>query len=428
MPVSNHIWLYLLENVLTRSVFCNKLHYPSEKLHNSLFLNNMRLLHLFVFIGLAIPSFAQSDFDGDGLFDSIEDQIGTSNTDQDSDDDGISDGAEYHIFLTDPTMLDSDSDGIQDGTELGFTGGMWGNPSMGVAGTDWNIFIPDADSAFTTDPLNPDTDGGGLIDGAEDLDFNGHFDPNTETDPLDPTDDITDSDGDGLPDFKELIIGTDPWDRDSDDDGISDYDEHHNSHLDPLNIDIDGDGIQDGTELGIISPISGNPADGILGTDLAVWIADADPSTTTGPGNTDSDSGGLGDGDEDLNKNGAVDSGESDPLDSGDDVEGVYIAPLSPGIMTWIEYSGFLPDSLVTPVYSTNGPGTTIASGLGVVFDLRKPLTPIRAIQCNSIGYGVDYYTVPNSVPVGRRVWFQGYVLSPGMPPAVTGVVYRQVE
>jgi hypothetical protein len=191
---------------------------------------------------------------------------------------------------------------------------------------------------------------------------------------------------------------------------------------------MDGDGIQDGTELGIFSPISGSPADGILGTDLTVWIADADPASTTGPGNPDTDSGGLGDGDEDLDKNGAVDSGESDPLDSGDDVEGIYIAPLSAGIMTWIEYSGFLPDSLVTPVYSTNGPGTTAASGLGVVFDLRKPITPIRAVQCDSSGYGVEYYTVPNSVAVGQRVWFQGYVLGPGSPPEVTGVVYRQVE
>ncbi len=299
---------------------------------------------------------------------------------------------------------------------------------MGVDGTDWSIFIPDANSAFTTDPLNPDTDGGGLDDGEEDIDFNGHFDPNTEKDPLDPSDDRDDSDGDGLSDPKEYWIGTDPWDRDTDDDGISDYDEDQNSHLDPLNIDMDGDGIQDGTELGIDVPIAGSPSDGILGTDLSIWIADADPSTVTGPGEADTDKGGSDDGVEDLNKNGAIDPGETNPLDSGDDVVGVYIAPLSPGVQTSVEFSGFKADTLITPVYSTSGIGTVNAPTLGVIFDLAKPITPMRAVQCDSSGYGIEYYTVPNHVSVGQRVWFQGYVLEPGEVPALTGVVYRRVE
>jgi YD repeat-containing protein len=66
-----------------------------------------------------------------------------------------------------------------------------------------------------------------------------------------------DSDGDGLPDSLENTICTDPFDADTDDDGISDgvEDGNHNGvvdygETDPCDIDTDDDGIQDGTELG----------------------------------------------------------------------------------------------------------------------------------------------------------------------------------
>ena len=72
-----------------------------------------------------------------------------------------------------------------------------------------------------------------------------------------------DGDGDGLPDNFENSRCTDPFDADSDDDGIIDgaEDVNHNGvvdpgETDPCNIDTDGDGIQDGTELGITEPVS----------------------------------------------------------------------------------------------------------------------------------------------------------------------------
>src|SRR5207247_5691563 len=51
-----------------------------------------------------------------------------------------------------------------------------------------------------------------------------------------------DSDGDGLPDWVEIMIGTDPFNPDTDGDGLSDGDEVLRYHTNPLKPDTDGDG------------------------------------------------------------------------------------------------------------------------------------------------------------------------------------------
>ena len=48
-------------------------------------------------------------------------------------------------------------------------------------------------------------------------------------------------------------------------------------------------------------------------TIIDVFVRDADPTTTTDPLDEDSDDDGLLDGEEDLNGNGRVDDGETDP-------------------------------------------------------------------------------------------------------------------
>jgi hypothetical protein len=60
---------------------------------------------------------------------------------------------------------------------------------------------------------------------------------------------ILDSDGDGLPDDEEIILGTDPNNPDSDGDGLADGDEVIVG-TDPLDPDTDGDGYNDGVEVG----------------------------------------------------------------------------------------------------------------------------------------------------------------------------------
>jgi len=126
-----------------------------------------------------------------------------------------------------------------------------------------------------------------------------------------------DSDSDGLTDALELDTGTDPFDDDSDDDGLLDgpgsgEDTNANGvvdpgETDPGDSDSDNDGIQDGTEKGLTQPEGSD-------TNMALFVPDADPSTTTDPTDADSDDDGLLDGQEDTNHNGMVDPGESDPV------------------------------------------------------------------------------------------------------------------
>lgn len=84
-----------------------------------------------------------------------------------------------------------------------------------------------------------------------------------------------DSDGDGLSDYDEMFVhNTNPLSADTDGDGLNDYDEIFKYETDPNNPDTDGDGLSDGDEVLV------------HGTD---------------PLNPDSDGDGLSDGDE-INK------------------------------------------------------------------------------------------------------------------------------
>ena len=81
----------------------------------------------------------------------------------DSDGDGLTDQDEINIYGTNPTLYDTDGDGLGDGIEVG-------------------VVELDADPTTTTDPLNPDSDGDGYLDGnngvdpCEDCNNNGQVD------------------------------------------------------------------------------------------------------------------------------------------------------------------------------------------------------------------------------------------------------------
>ena len=260
------------------------------------------------------------DTDGDGLPDFVERAIGTDPSDADSDDDGVPDGAELDydkdtdgdglINALDP---DSDNDGLFDGTEMGLD---CSNKGTNVAR---GRCIPDADKGATkTNPLDADTDKGGVKDGSEDANLNGTVDPG-ETDPTagHGVDDATviDTDKDGLSDALEKFLRSDPNDADSDDDGVPDGAEPNFSDdtdgdglRNVLDADSDNDGLFDGTEMGL--PCS-NPATNVA---RGRCRADADNGATkTSPLLRDTDRGGASDGSEDSNLNGALDLGEQDP-------------------------------------------------------------------------------------------------------------------
>ncbi|HAN30454.1 MAG TPA: hypothetical protein DCQ06_02550 [Myxococcales bacterium] len=123
-----------------------------------------------------------------------------------------------------------------------------------------------------------------------------------------------DLDGDGLSNELETSLGMDPKDADSDDDGLRDgfepqpkEDFDGDGRTNGMDPDSDGDGLPDGQEAGVA--VAG------VGTDLEAgyFRADEDPASTTNPLASDSDGDGLTDSQEDANRNGKVDSCESDP-------------------------------------------------------------------------------------------------------------------
>lgn len=126
---------------------------------------------------------------------------------------------------------------------------------------------------------------------------------------------VVDSDTDTLSNFDEIRMLFNPLDGDMDGDGIMDGNEDKNingrvdfNETDPKNPDTDQDGVKDGTEIGLTTAQLPAYAD-------SDFIPDYDPATTTNPADPDTDRDSLLDGEEDSNQNGRVDLdiGESDP-------------------------------------------------------------------------------------------------------------------
>lgn len=249
-------------------------------------------------------------------------------------------------------------------------------------------FAADADPDTVTGPRTRDTDGDFVPDGTfyvafgavvkkylgEDRNNDGAVQPSTvedcprETDPSRRNDSLTfscdvleDTDGDGLGDAIELAIGTNPFDKDTDNDGLLDGDEYRgigrnniggmSYRTNPLHWDSDGDGLCDGLELGVTfvtlaedglyTPQMQNPhtvinwagewgegdvgydpvADGKTGEPYRIIDGDGDEDvrgglfrTQTDPTNYDSNNDGVDDGESDANGNGRYDEGEVDAV------------------------------------------------------------------------------------------------------------------
>lgn len=225
-----------------------------------------------------------TDRDGDGLADAVED----------ADRDGHLDDDE-----TDASDPDTDDDDLWDGADLPRVPG-----ALSHRPTDWHLgeagggYLGLCRPADGTDPRLPDTDQDGLNDGPETIahathevrtlasgqiidtvascraphlaDTDGDGLPDAEEARLRTAPSLADSDGDRLPDALELTWGTDPWVRDTDGDGLWDgwEDLDADGRLDPedrgedrdvdgaldanesspLDADSDGDGVADGDE------------------------------------------------------------------------------------------------------------------------------------------------------------------------------------
>jgi MYXO-CTERM domain-containing protein len=183
------------------------------------------------------------DDDGDSLLYSVEQSISTSDCDDDSDNDALTDDDEYLLSNTIPNDSDSDNDLVPDGTEVG------ANPAA-PRNTDGDGFI---------DALDNDDDNDGLLSNLEDTNGNGNpFDDDID---LDGTKNMwdTDDDGDGVSTRNENVDNDATWsddnadgdalpdwqDPDDDNDGILTFNEDPNANGNRLDDNFDGDALPD---------------------------------------------------------------------------------------------------------------------------------------------------------------------------------------
>ncbi len=109
-------------------------------------------------------------------------------------------------------------------------------------------YIPDyLEVEIGTNPNNPDTDADGLNDYTEIM--VGYDPTKADTDGNGIDDGDEDLDGDNVSNLVELSIGTEMMSEDTDCDGITDGNELYVYCSNPMNPDTDGDGIYDGDEL-----------------------------------------------------------------------------------------------------------------------------------------------------------------------------------
>jgi PKD repeat protein len=175
------------------------------------------------------------DNDGDGLSNELEALLGTDPEDIDTDDDGIEDGDEYLYWTFGHNDYWIDRDVTTEWTDSDSDGKI-------------NILDPDSDGDglldgrevyfYKTDAVDADTDDDGLTDGVEVTGWTinvyrlGYKIPTFVTsDPL-----MVDTDLDGYDDYEEYMPGvdgyrTDPYDNDTDDDGLTDSTENFDRNL-----------------------------------------------------------------------------------------------------------------------------------------------------------------------------------------------------
>ena len=256
------------------------------------------------------------DSDTDGLTDAAEVlSTFTDPLDSDTDDDGLSDGAEVNYWSSDPLVYDPDDDsdlfyhfndcndtnpnvnpgrpellnGIDDNCDDYIDEGYNFTDRDNDGLKDWIEY-----HVHGTDYMDSDTDDDGLDDGEEVNTYAALgsdplvYDPDADSDSWYWFEDCDDEDGDRSPGHVELLddfdndcdflIDEDYWVLDTDNDGLTDYDEYHNITTDHLDGDTDDDGLPDGLEYNEYSSMGADPLvhDDDADSDGWYWFQDCD--------------------------------------------------------------------------------------------------------------------------------------------------------
>ena len=322
------------------------------------------------------------DTDGDGLADGEEVNIyHTDPLSVDTDLDGLTDYEEVNTYGTSPTLADTDKDGLSDWFEI--------NTEYNLTGTFVTVSVPFVmigvcrclSYTLHTDPLNPDTDGDGLLDGEEGVGHGPYFgDPAKHgndtrvfnfgyTHPL-----AYDTDGDSYQQYANgtrtplnlfyrdmndgaevhgiqvnlvnattgatysVVIHTNPVRPDTDNDtaggSILNSDGRELSltpPTDPTNNDSDHDGLLDGQE-GTSQQNSSHTDPSNPDTDGDGLPDGLEVKLGTNPLNPDTDGDGITDGDEvfKYHTNPLLNDTDGDTLSDGEEVFQFYSDPLNP--------------------------------------------------------------------------------------------------
>ena len=237
------------------------------------------------------------DTDSDGILDSFEVEhgltVGVDDAFLDADDDGLSNIAEFHR-RTLPANTDTDGDSIKDGLEVEI--GL--NPSVANTGDVDGDNIPDLyEVEHGLNPISAldgilDRDDDGLINIAEFLNGTNLDNPDSDNDGLTDGEEVLihltsplsfDTDGDLLDDAFEIEFGlnaltTNTPDQDTDNDGVSDFDERvFGSNPTVADTDADGTGDLDEINSGF-DPAGGENPDNEERKIVDVEFAVGDPS------------------------------------------------------------------------------------------------------------------------------------------------------